>query len=284
MAADKFVDMRELQNQHRQGQGQKPKHNKPRPQNQRPRNNAQAKQPAGLIGKKITIFPVYLRNSRNANEVRVVRHFNEVQQLLAQGGQWECLGRAPLDPTRAVLSARADVSFTVTRTFGLFRILEIHGNKVRLFPDGELDTTTTWMDRNRPRVGSWVIRQNLNDIANRDSYIVLNEKAFNSTYAPSMDPTVLDSMNRQYDEVVELMAEKREAEAAEAAEAERLAARAMEEAKAEKEDALAEALDDTADEMPDVEVETIQETAAVIESDEPEVGETQQPVEETQSV
>lgn len=253
--AEQFQDLRQLQKQHRNNQGKK--------HGGKPRHNGGNKPNftgKSLTGKNITRFPVYLRNNADHTEIRVCRHFEEVQQLLQRGGTWECLGPAPLDVSQTLVSVDAEVQYTVTRDYGVFRIMEINGNVIRLFPTGQLKASTTWMEKFRPRVGAWVIRQNLNSVASRDSYMVLPEKAFGYSFAKFMDPAVLEEINIQYTQVMELLQEKRDEERQQAEEKAALAEQARADIAREEQAADAVETGDGVEQVPgDVEVTAIEE-------------------------
>lgn len=259
------------QQQHRHGK----RTNKNRGNNQLAAGLANAKAGGHIGGKSITRFPVYLKN-RQTGAVEVVRDFNAVMAVASSGGQWDNIGVAPTDIARAVVEADAPVQLTVTRTYGLYRIVKIEGYELTLFPKGSLHVTKTWFDRFKPDVGHWVVRAGHLTDGSMDSYQSMNEKVFNAVHGQFVPATVND-FNSQYEYVLDMM-KSREKEEREAAEAEyrkakaeldaETAAELQQASSAEKQDTASDGVaeetkpEDAAKETvaPDVEV-VIEETA-----------------------
>lgn len=148
---------------------------------------------ANIGGKNITRFPIYLKN-RQTGMVEVARDFNAATAIASSGGQWDNIGIAPVDISRALLQTDAPVQIEFQRTYALYKILDIDHSTITLWPEGKLEVTKTWIERFKPAVGSWVVRTGHLNKNSSDSYQPMNDKVFNHVHGQFLSPEQRDAL------------------------------------------------------------------------------------------
>lgn len=134
-----------------------------------------------IEGKPVTRFPVYLEKKGEPHNVQVAANLNDVTRLLKDGSKWINRGPAPYDKNRAVLNSKPSSKIVAKKSFEVFRVVGRTNNTLHLFPEADFSPSVTWASVNRPRVGGYLLRHDV------DYYTFVSDKLFDRQYANSLD-------------------------------------------------------------------------------------------------